>query len=212
MGIACAGWPRYVGGIMKVTNRLVFALGAMLVCLASGCASAPKGPDAVAFTEQALRATEAASHGLARDPEAAKKAEEQFKVFNSDFSAQNITNRTKEVYAADVYFRDPFKEIHGEPEFEAYLLRGSSAVAEFSMDWKDVSENDGNYYFRWIMNVKLKRDSAKDPPTRVTGISQVRFGPDGKVIFHQDYFDGADLIYEKVPVMGGVIRYIKKHI
>jgi len=197
---------------MSDIQRMVLAVCAMLAWLGAGCASSPKGMDGVAFTEQALTATAPASHALAPGSDAAKKAVEQFKTFNSDFSAQNITNRTREVYAADVYFRDPFKEIHGEPEFEAYLLRGSTSVTEFSMGWKDVSESDGNYYFRWIMSVKLKRDSAKDPPTRVTGISHVRFGPDGRVIFHQDYFDGAALIYEKVPVMGWAIRAIKRHI
>ena len=184
----------------------------MLAGFGAGCASTPKGMDGVTFTEQALSATAPGSHTLASGSDAAQKAIAQFKTFNSDFSAQNITNHTKEVYAADLYFRDPFKEIRGESDFEAYLLRGSTSVAEFSMDWKDVSESDGNYYFRWIMSVKLKRDSAKDPPTRVTGISHVRFGADGKVIFHQDYFDGAALIYEKVPVMGWAIRAIKRHI
>ena len=197
---------------MKNAQRMVFGMLPMLAVFAAGCASSPKGPDPVAFTEQGLAATEAASRTVVRGSDAAARDIEQFKTFNSDFSAQNITNRTRQVYAADVYFRDPFKEIHGEPEFEAYLLRGSAAVAEFSMDWKEVSENEGNYYFRWIMSVKLKRDAADRPPTRVTGISHVRFGPDGKVIFHQDYFDGAALIYERVPILGGAIRYIKKHI
>ena len=33
---------------------------------------------------------------------------------------------------------------------------------------------------------------------------------DGKIIFHQDYFDGAAFIYEKIPILGAEIRFIKK--
>lgn len=189
---------------------------ALVICSALfliGCSSASKKPDPIAFTSDALAATAPAKITLVeKGSPAEKNAIEQFKVFNSDFSKSNIVQRTKEVYAADVYFRDPFKEIHGEPDFEAYLLRGAGSVRDFSMDWLDVSESHGDYYFRWTMSVTLKRDSADVPPTRVSGISHVRFGADGKVVFHQDYFDGAALIYEKVPVMGSVIRWIKKRI
>ncbi len=169
--------------------------------------------DAVVYTEQALAATDPAKVGrLEKGSEAERKAIEQFKTFNSDFSTNNLIQNTKVVYAEDVYFRDPFKEIHGEPEFEKYLLRGGDAVSEFSMEWLDVSEHDGNYYFRWIMSVKLKRDAKDKPAGRTTGISHVRFGPDGKVIFHQDYFDGAAFLYEKIPVLGAEIRFIKKRL
>ena len=67
------------------------------------------------------------------------------------------------------------------------------------MDWKDVSESHGDYYFRWIMSVKLERDAKDKPAGRTTGISHVRFGADGKVIFHQDYFDGAAFCMRKYP-------------
>jgi outer membrane murein-binding lipoprotein Lpp len=185
---------------------------AVATCYVAGCASAPK-TDPVAFTKQALAATDSAKTNiLEKGSIAEQNAIEKFEAFNSDYSAANITNNLKNVYAADVYFRDPFKEIHGEPELEAYLLRTSKAVAEFSMDWQDVVEHDGNYYFRWVMSVKLKRDEKSKPPSLTTGISFVRFGADGKVIFHQDYFDAAAFLYENIPVLGAEIRFIKKRL
>jgi hypothetical protein len=198
--------------------RLVFCIGttlvtaSVLVVLGLGCASKPKG-DPVAFTVEALAATDPSKINLVeKGSDTEKHSIEHFKSFNGDFSKSNILANTKSVYATDVYFRDSFKEIHGEPEFEAYLLRGADNVAEFSMDWKDVTENGGNYYFRWIMTLKLKRDGKDDPATRVTGISHVRFGHDGKVVFHHDYFDGAGMLYEKIPVLRGMIWYVKKRV
>ncbi|HEX3797579.1 MAG TPA: nuclear transport factor 2 family protein [Verrucomicrobiae bacterium] len=198
---------------MNQPNCLPVYFALIFSCFAAGCASAPKKLNPVVYTEQALAATDVSKVGrLEKGSAAEQKAIEQFKTFNSDFSTNNIINNTKLVYAQDLYFRDPFKEIHDEKEFEAYLLRGSSAVAEFSMQWLDVSEHDGNYYFRWIMSVKLHRDAQDKPASRTTGISHVRFGQDGKVIFHQDYFDGAAFIYEKIPVLGAEIRFIKKRL
>lgn len=174
----------------------------------AGCASAPK-QDPIVFTQQALAATDATRMQMHGSP-AEGEAIARFETFNGDFSAANITNNTKKVYAADLYFRDPFKEIHDEAPFEAYLLRGSGSVAQFSIDWKDVAESQGDYYFRWVMTLKLKRDGKSKPPTLTCGISQVRFGADGKVIFQQDYYDAGAFLYEKLPILGGEIRYIKK--
>lgn len=184
----------------------------MLVIGFAGCTTVPK-TDPMSFTDQALIATDSNlvrpfALGSAVETEAIAR----FKTFNSDFSAANITNNTKNVYAAGVYFRDPFKEIHGEAGFEAYLLRGSAAVAQYSMDWQDVAQSRGNYYFRWVMSVKLKRDGKTMPPSRTAGVSMVRFGPDGKVVFHQDYFDAAAFLYEKIPVLGGEIRFVKRRL
>src|ERR1700748_1781811 len=126
---------------MDKTCRLIFCTVPVTIFLFIGCASAPK-QDPVVFTQNALAATDIKTVGrLEKGSVAEQSAIARFKTFNSDFSAANITNNTKSVYAADVYFRDPFKEIHGEPEFEAYLLRGSDAVSQFSMDWQGVAEN-----------------------------------------------------------------------
>src|SRR5580693_8366512 len=165
-------------------KRVLLCLAVVAVWCAAGCASAPK-QDPMVFTERALAATDAIKvKAIEKGSTAEKEAIARFETFNSDFSAANITNNTKNVYATDVYFRDPFKQIHGEPEFEAYLLRGSAATAQYAMDWKDVAESHGDYYFRWVMSLKLNRDGKNKPPSLTPGISHVRFGPDGKVIFH----------------------------
>ena len=191
---------------------LVLLTGVLTAGFLSGCACKPQ-PDPVAFTAAALVATAPDKVGrLEKGSAEEATAIKRFETYNSDFSAANITNNTKNVYASDVYFRDPFKTIHGEAEFEKYLLRSSGAVAEFGMDWKDVGESDGDYYFRWVMSVKLKRDGKNDPPSLTTGISHVRFNKDGMVVFHQDYFDAAAFLYEKIPGLGAQIRFIKNRL
>jgi hypothetical protein len=40
----------------------------------------------------------------------------------------------------------------------------------------------------------------------------LRFGADGKVIFHQDYFDAGAFLYEKILILGREIRWIKSRL
>jgi Uncharacterized conserved protein (DUF2358) len=193
----------------KAFKNLVIGVVPLTVCLLAGCASKPK-QDPLVFTTQALAATETTKTKLSAQTEG--EVISRFEKFSGDISASNITNNLRQIYAANIYFRDPFKEIHGLADFETYLLRDSASVTQYNIDWQDVGKSDGDYYFRWVMTVKLKRDSRHKPPSQTCGISEIRFGEDGKVIYEQDYFDAGSFLYERLPILGGEIRFIKKRL
>jgi hypothetical protein len=44
----------------------------------------------------------------------------------------------------------------------------------------------------------------------VRGASHVVFNESGLVTMHRDYWDAAEELYEKLPVLGGVMRWLKK--
>jgi hypothetical protein len=195
--------------MIKTLKLLLVCVTPLVACLATGCASAPK-QDPLVFTTHALAATDSMKTKFSGPAEA--EAISRFEKFSGDISASNITNNLGQVYDANIYFRDPFKEIYGLAAFQAYLLRDSDSVSLYNIDWQDVAQSDGDYYFRWVMTVKLKRDSKHKPPVQTCGISEIRFGADGKVIYEQDYFDAAAFLYERLPILGGEIRFIKKRL
>ncbi len=179
----------------------------VLLVVAAGCSSSPRGEAPAAFQDEGLEATRAA-----KVADADSTNLNQFEVFNGDFSRKNILENTSKIYAKDVWFQDSFKVIHGESGFESYLLREADAVGQFKMEWQDVAQDQGNYYFRWRMTLKLKHDKESIPPTVCDGMSMVRFGADGKVLFQHDYYDGVQLLYEKVPILGAEIRWVKSRL
>ena len=132
-----------------------------------------------------------------------------FKEFYTIFSAERIKASVRDVYAQDAYFRDGFREVRGLDNIEEYFLDTTEAVHECIFDIQDMAYNDGNHYFRWIMKLTLNRD--RENPLETNGMSHVRFDTRGKVIFHQDYWETAAL-YERLPVIGALIRYVKKRI
>jgi len=132
-----------------------------------------------------------------------------FKEFYSIFSAERIKAMVRDVYAKDAYFRDGFREVRGIDNIEEYFLGTTEAIHECIFDIQDVSYNNGNYYFRWIMKLTLNRD--RENPLEAAGMSHVRFDTGGKVIFHKDYWETAAL-YERLPVIGSIIRWVKKRI
>ena len=78
---------------------------------------------------------------------------------------------------------------------------------ELAFDLQDVAVHDGNYYFRWITQFSPK--GKKDDVIHLPGVSHVRFDKEGRIVFHQDFWD-AGVIYERLPVIGFFIRWLKK--
>ena len=136
----------------------------------------------------------------------AKVALERFENFYQVFSEEVVRRDIRSVYAAQAYFRDPFKEVIGIDAIEEYFLKSAETVHECTFDITDIAVHEGNYYFRWTMHLITKR--YKDKPIHAPGMSHVRFDEKGMVTFHQDYWD-AGVVYEKVFLLGSVIRWIK---
>lgn len=135
-----------------------------------------------------------------------EEAIDRFRSFYAVFSEEVIRQELRHVYADNAYFRDGMKEVIGIDALEKYFLASAETVHECIFDIQDVAAHEGNYYFRWIMHLRTKR--WKDEPIQAVGMSHVRFNEDGEIVFHQDYWD-TSVIYEKIPVMGSVIGWIK---
>lgn len=46
-------------------------------------------------------------------------------------------------------------------------------------------------------------------PQCIRGTTHIRFAEDGRVSFHRDYWDAAEELYEKLPVLGSFMRFLK---
>jgi hypothetical protein len=45
---------------------------------------------------------------------------------------------------------------------------------------------------------------------RVRGATHQRFGADGLIVEHRDYWDVAEELYEKLPLLGTLMRWLKR--
>jgi len=144
--------------------------------------------------------------GLQPGSEPEQEAVARFVNFYRVFSAETIRKGLRGLYADGAYFRDDFKEVVGIEAMEAYFLKSAEGIQACTFDIREMAVHQGNYYFRWVMHLSMKR--SHDDPVRTVGLSHVRYNAEGRVIFHQDYWD-TGAVFEKIPVMGVVIRWIK---
>lgn len=155
-----------------------------------------------------LNGTDPAKTAVVKPGSAEEKAGiENFREYYKVFAEDVIRRDTKKLYAKDAFFKDGYKEVKGVEAIENYFIATTKAIVSCTFDITDVSVHEGNYYFRWVMKLTIKRD--RENPIEQIGMSHVRFGPDGKVIFHTDYWD-TSVVFERAPVIGAIIRWAKE--
>lgn len=190
---------RYIGIAM------VLAVGLLAACATGTTSVDPMKNYSKALGETEPRVMGTVTPGSAREAQAIARFTDFYRVY----SAEVIKSRVRELYAANAYFRDPFREVIGIEEIEPYFLSSTKAVHLCTFDISEVAVKNGNYYFRWVMNLTLKRNMEKT--LQAVGMSHVRFGRDGKVTFQQDYWD-INVLYEELPVIRYIVKRVKKSV
>jgi hypothetical protein len=156
----------------------------------------------------ALTRTQTAPHPAPGSPEAAEAVAGVMRLFQNYHEA-GLRENVRKVYAEEVYFRDAFKQFTRAEQIEHYLLEGVKNLRSCTFEFAEPVQQGADHYLRWTMVVNLRRD----PPERVErslGMTHLRFNAEGKVIFHQDYWDPTDVLYTRIPVANWLIRKVKE--
>ena len=151
-------------------------------------------------------------HSFAPGSDAEASALKRFADFFSDFAPGRVARMLDATYAPDVYFNDNLKAIHGSIELAKYLDESAAGVEDCRVTIEDTSRNkDGEYLVRWKMLIRFRK-FAKGRDTWTVGITHLRFAADGRVVYHQDYWDSALGVYQHIPLLGAAIRAIRRRI
>ena len=124
------------------------------------------------------------------------------------FTPQSIP-RVAEFYAPDAYFKDPFNEVRGLKAIEGVYSHMFEALTapRFIVTSQIV---DGSACFLiWDFKFYFKSYDKTTEQT-VRGGSHLVLDANGKITSHRDYWDAAEELYEKLPVVGGVMRWLKR--
>lgn len=113
-----------------------------------------------------------------------------------------------EIYSADVFFKDPFNEVHSLSEVVRIFSHMFEQVASPRFVVTGHVLQGDQAFLTWDFLFRMKRFSTAEQCIR--GATHLRFGTDGKVNFHRDYWDAAEELYEKLPLLGGLMRSLKR--
>ena len=127
----------------------------------------------------------------------------------TDYTEANLNESIEKVYAPEVYFRDAFKQFDKASEIREYMIAGLKPLDAAEFIFNKVIRDGGDCYIDWTMRL----DFRKTPPgtwEESIGMTHMRFNNEGRIIFHQDYWDPTDIVYRRIPLVKQLIAYVKK--
>jgi steroid delta-isomerase len=116
--------------------------------------------------------------------------------------------RLDAIYAPDARFKDPFNDVAGIEAirgiFEAMYRQVNRPRFVIT---RSVCEGD-HAFLTWEFVFCWKNDDIEEQVIR--GATHIQFAADGRVGLHRDYWDAAEELYEKMPVLGSLMRWLKR--
>ena len=112
------------------------------------------------------------------------------------------------IYHQDVIFIDPLHRIDGLQALTHYFANMYENLIQGQFEIHQILKDENKASIYWTMTFchsKIKNGR----PVSFDGNSYLEY-QDGKVILHRDYFDGAAMLYQHIPVLGSLINLIKK--
>lgn len=113
------------------------------------------------------------------------------------------------LYTDDARFKDPFNEVHGVPAIRGIFehMYVNLHAPRFVVTQRVV---DGDQCFLvWEFRFRFRRFDTHTEQV-VRGGSHLRLAADGRISDHRDYWDAAEELYEKLPLVGGLMRWLKR--
>jgi hypothetical protein len=112
-------------------------------------------------------------------------------------------------YATSARFKDPFNDVTGLRAIEGIFAHMFVALESprFVVTGRIVQGTQ--CFLTWEFRFRFKNFQQSQEQV-ILGGSHLVFSSDGLVTLHRDYWDAAEELYEKLPVVGSVMRWLKK--
>lgn len=144
-------------------------------------------------------------------PDTPEKAALRVMQFFETLGPNDLT-RIKDFYCADALFKDPFNEVQGVDAIAPIFSHMFDALIQPRFVITQKVQQGEHCFVTWDFLFAMRKF---DPNTTQTirGASHLVFRlEDGvwRVAVHRDYWDAAEELYEKLPVVGALMRWLKK--
>lgn len=103
-----------------------------------------------------------------------------------------------------VRFKDPFNDVTGLEAMSCVFRHMFATVGPFAFTVTHLAFDGYTCLMAWRFSATLR-----GAPWTFDGTSVITFASDGKVIEHIDHWDAAGEFYEKLPIIGQLLAWLR---
>ena len=116
--------------------------------------------------------------------------------------------RFGEVMTEDARFADPFNDVQGLDKVQAIFEHMFENLTDVRFSVKHAAlSGDETALLSWTLNASMG-----GKPWNVVGMSEIKFAADGRISQHIDHWDAARQFHERLPLVGWLLRAIRKRL
>lgn len=144
---------------------------------------------------------------LLSDPDARAAAARIAEFFESLTPAG--LDRLDALYTPDARFKDPFNEVQGLAAVRGVFEHMYQALEQPRFVITQCLVDGDQCFMTWNFQFRLRRLRPGVLQT-VRGGSHLWLAADGRIQAHCDYWDTGEELYEKLPLLGTLMRWLKR--
>lgn len=139
--------------------------------------------------------------------DAHKDAARKFSEVIQHLDVEHLDELTQ-LFAPSARFQDPFNNVVGREAIKQVFAHGFSRCPNLCFMVEEIAYVTDSpvvfFYWRFFCGTAEQ--------LTITGVSRVVFDEQGFVTEHVDYWDPAAQLYEKIPMIGGLMRWIRRYL
>jgi hypothetical protein len=133
--------------------------------------------------------------------------------FYENISLLNLSD-LRIYYSKNAAFKDPFNEVSGVEKIEKIFEHMFESLKNPLFKVKDVASQEHHTFITWVFYYELKQMPSKGM-MEIKGASHIVWDYNEsqniwQIISHRDYWDAAEEVYENIPLLGHVLKWLKK--
>ncbi|HPW06957.1 MAG TPA: nuclear transport factor 2 family protein [Burkholderiaceae bacterium] len=114
-----------------------------------------------------------------------------------------------DIYAGQARFKDPFNDVQGLTAIQQIFSHMYVALDSPRFVVTNKVVDKGQCFLTWEFRFRF-RNFQRDVDQTICGGSHLVLNELGQITLHRDYWDAAEELYEKLPMVGGLMRWLKK--
>lgn len=117
--------------------------------------------------------------------------------------------RVDEIYAPQAVFKDPFQQVQGLAGVQGVYRHMFEALEQPRFVVTGRVVQGSQCFLTWDFLFAFQRFHQGVTQT-VHGASHLVLDQEGRITLHRDYWDAAEELYEKLPIVGSLMRWLKR--
>lgn len=128
-------------------------------------------------------------------------------TFFENINVNTPIEEYEKVFVINASFKDPFHEVEGLDKIYNIFQNMYKKLDNPNFKILEFIEQNNILYIKWDFQFKFKNDEKFQS---FEGVSRVEFNDNGKAISHVDYWDSVENLYEKIPILSSIMKFIKQ--